>query len=42
MPSESNSRFRLGAGRNIFPVRVVRHWLRLLGEVVGAPCLNGV
>ena len=34
------SRFRLGIGKEIFTVRVVRHWHRLPSEVVDASSLE--
>jgi len=34
------SRFRLDTRKTFFTVRVVKHWHRLLGEVVDAPCLE--
>lgn len=31
-------RFKLDTGRNLFTVRAVKHWSRLLGKAVDAPC----
>lgn len=39
-PKLKEDRFRLDIRRKFFTVRVVRHWQRLLKEVVDAPSLE--
>ena len=34
--------FRVEIGKKFFPVRVVRHWHRLLSKAVDAPCLEAL